>query len=51
MGTSMAEPGNKELEALIPLINKLQDVSSQMGVPVGFDLPQIAVVGGKLIEI
>jgi len=30
MGTSMAEPGNKELEALIPLINKLQDVSSQM---------------------
>lgn len=43
----MAEPGNKELEALIPLINKLQDVSSQMGVPVGFDLPQIAVVGGK----
>jgi len=43
----MAEPGNKELEALIPLINKLQDVSSQMGVPVGFDLPQIAVVGGQ----
>ena len=47
----MAEPGNKELEALIPLINKLQDVPSQMGVPVGFDLPQIAVVGGKLIKI
>ena len=45
----MAEPGNKELEALIPLINKLQDVSSQMGVPVGFDLPQIAVVGGEFI--
>lgn len=39
--------GNAEMEALIPLINKLQDACTTSGLSVSIDLPQIAVVGGQ----
>ena len=39
--------GNVEMEALIPLINKLQDACTTSGLSVSIDLPQIAVVGGQ----
>ena len=35
------------MEALIPLINKLQDACTTSGLSVSIDLPQIAVVGGQ----
>lgn len=35
------------MEALIPIINRMQDAFTQMGVPMVIDLPQIAVVGGQ----
>ncbi|XP_055335597.1 dynamin-1-like [Paramacrobiotus metropolitanus] len=40
-------PGNTGMEALIPIVNKLQDAFSQMGSALTLDLPQIAVVGGQ----
>ena len=49
-GTSiMAGPpaGNRGMEALIPIINKMQDAFTSMGAPMVIDLPQIAVVGGQ----
>ena len=39
--------GNTGMEALIPLVNQLQDAFTSTGVPMSFDLPQIAVVGGQ----
>ncbi|XP_038143846.1 dynamin-3 isoform X11 [Cyprinodon tularosa] len=39
--------GNRGMEDLIPLINKLQDAFSSIGQSVNLDLPQIAVVGGQ----
>uniref|UniRef100_A0A8D8Y235 dynamin GTPase n=1 Tax=Cacopsylla melanoneura TaxID=428564 RepID=A0A8D8Y235_9HEMI len=39
--------GNPGLEQLIPIVNKLQDAFTQLGVPMQMDLPQIAVVGGQ----
>ncbi|XP_076346935.1 dynamin-1-like isoform X1 [Tachypleus tridentatus] len=39
--------GNEGMEHLIPLVNKLQDAFSQLGVSLSLDLPQIAVVGGQ----
>lgn len=39
--------GNRGMEQLIPLVNKLQDAFTQSGVHMQFDLPQIAVVGGQ----
>jgi len=39
--------GNVGMEALIPIINRMQDAFSQLGVPMVIDLPQIAVVGGQ----
>ncbi|XP_076314963.1 dynamin-1-like isoform X1 [Tachypleus tridentatus] len=39
--------GNEGMENLIPLINKLQDSFTQLGVNLSLDLPQIAVVGGQ----
>ncbi|XP_022258398.1 dynamin-1-like [Limulus polyphemus] len=39
--------GNEGLEHLIPLVNKLQDAFTQLGVSLSLDLPQIAVVGGQ----
>ncbi|CEF63342.1 Dynamin [Strongyloides ratti] len=38
---------NSGMQALIPVINKLQDAFAQLGTPLNFDLPQIAVVGGQ----
>jgi len=45
----MAGPpaGNRGMEALIPIINKMQDAFTSMGAPMVIDLPQIAVVGGQ----
>ncbi|XP_073993758.1 dynamin-1 shibire isoform X4 [Rhodnius prolixus] len=39
--------GNPGLEQLIPIVNKLQDAFTQLGVHMQLDLPQIAVVGGQ----
>lgn len=39
--------GNPGLESLIPIVNKLQDAFTQMGMHMQLDLPQIAVVGGQ----
>lgn len=39
--------GNQGMEHLIPIVNKLQDAFSQLGVSLSLDLPQIAVVGGQ----
>ena len=43
----MEEPGNKGMEQMIPLINKLQDAFQQTGQALNIDLPQIAVVGSQ----
>ncbi|EGT57046.1 hypothetical protein CAEBREN_16317 [Caenorhabditis brenneri] len=42
----MAWP-NQGMQALIPVINRVQDAFSQLGTNVSFELPQIAVVGGQ----
>uniref|UniRef100_A0A8C5H9Q7 Interferon-induced GTP-binding protein Mx n=1 Tax=Gouania willdenowi TaxID=441366 RepID=A0A8C5H9Q7_GOUWI len=39
--------GNRGMEDLIPLVNKLQDAFSSIGHSCNLDLPQIAVVGGQ----
>ncbi|XP_072458462.1 dynamin-2 isoform X11 [Notamacropus eugenii] len=39
--------GNRGMEELIPLVNKLQDAFSSIGQSCHLDLPQIAVVGGQ----
>uniref|UniRef100_A0A8C6U4J3 Interferon-induced GTP-binding protein Mx n=1 Tax=Neogobius melanostomus TaxID=47308 RepID=A0A8C6U4J3_9GOBI len=39
--------GNRGMEELIPLVNKLQDAFSSIGQNAALDLPQIAVVGGQ----
>ncbi|KPP72577.1 Dynamin-2-like [Scleropages formosus] len=39
--------GNRGMEDLIPLINRLQDAFSSIGQSCNLDLPQIAVVGGQ----
>ncbi|CAP37225.1 Protein CBG20134 [Caenorhabditis briggsae] len=38
---------NSGMQALIPVINRVQDAFSQLGTNVNFELPQIAVVGGQ----
>uniref|UniRef100_A0A1I8Q4N6 Dynamin n=1 Tax=Stomoxys calcitrans TaxID=35570 RepID=A0A1I8Q4N6_STOCA len=35
------------MDSLIPIVNKLQDAFTQLGVHMQLDLPQIAVVGGQ----
>ena len=45
--SSPAVMGNRGMEELIPLINKLQDAFSSIGQSCNLDLPQIAVVGGQ----
>ena len=42
-------PGNLGMEQLIPIVNKLQDAFTSLGVTSHLDLglPQIAVVGGQ----
>ncbi|XP_052747455.1 dynamin isoform X6 [Bicyclus anynana] len=39
--------GNMGMEQLIPIVNKMQDAFTQLGVHMQLDLPQIAVVGGQ----
>lgn len=39
--------GNREMEELIPLVNRLQDAFSALGQSSLLELPQIAVVGGQ----
>ncbi|GAB6023415.1 hypothetical protein CHUAL_008201 [Chamberlinius hualienensis] len=39
--------GNTGMEQLIPIVNRLQDAFTQLGVNLALDLPQIAVVGGQ----
>ncbi|KAK2498338.1 hypothetical protein MC885_000968 [Smutsia gigantea] len=39
--------GNRGMEELIPLVNKLQDAFSSIGQSCHLDLPQISVVGGQ----
>jgi len=39
--------GNHGMESLIPIMNKMQDIFTQLGVSNTIDLPQIAVVGGQ----
>uniref|UniRef100_H2MTH7 Interferon-induced GTP-binding protein Mx n=1 Tax=Oryzias latipes TaxID=8090 RepID=H2MTH7_ORYLA len=39
--------GNRGMEELIPLVNRLQDAFSAIGQNASLDLPQIAVVGGQ----
>ncbi|XP_075038557.1 dynamin-3 isoform X2 [Mixophyes fleayi] len=39
--------GNRDMEKLIPLVNRLQDAFSAIGQSCNLDLPQIAVVGGQ----
>ncbi|KAA3675249.1 dynamin GTPase [Paragonimus westermani] len=39
--------GNAGMEQLIPLVNRLQDAFSSLGLPLNLDLPQIAVVGSQ----
>ena len=43
----MSGSGNQGMEALIPIMNRMQDVFVQLGVSNNIDLPQIAVVGGQ----
>lgn len=42
-----ATMGNRGMEDLIPLVNRLQDAFSAIGQNADLDLPQIAVVGGQ----
>ena len=37
--------GNAGMEMLIPAMNKILDVCTQVGVDMQFDFPQIAVIG------
>ncbi|XP_056259871.1 dynamin-1a isoform X13 [Seriola aureovittata] len=39
--------GNRGMEDLIPLVNRMQDAFSSIGQNANLDLPQIAVVGGQ----
>lgn len=39
--------GNAGMEQLIPVVNRLQDVFTELGLHMQLDLPQIAVVGGQ----
>lgn len=43
----MGDSGNAGMQALIPLVNKLQDAFAHTGASLNIDLPQIAVVGGQ----
>ena len=39
--------GNRGMEDLIPIMNKIQDAFAHIGQPSSIDLPQIAVVGSQ----
>ena len=38
---------NPAMQELIPIVNKLQDAFTQLGMTAPIDLPQIAVIGGQ----
>lgn len=38
---------NPGMEKLIPAMNKIMDVRTQMGINMQFDFPQIAVIGSQ----
>lgn len=40
-------PGNPGMEKLIPAMNKIMDVCTQVGIDIQFDFPQIAVIGSQ----
>ena len=44
---SLAGAGNQGMESLVPLVNKLQDIFTSLGLQMSLDLPQIAVVGSQ----
>jgi len=46
-GAMTAAVGNQGMESLIPIMNRMQDIFTQLGVSNTIDLPQIAVVGGQ----
>ncbi|XP_042899603.1 dynamin isoform X2 [Parasteatoda tepidariorum] len=39
--------GNEGMDSLIPIVNKLHDAFTKLGVNLSIDLPQIAVIGGQ----
>ena len=39
--------GNTGMQKLIPIVNKIQDVCTQLGTNLVFDIPQIAVIGAQ----
>lgn len=46
--SSMAAAAAASLgHSVIPIVNKLQDITAQLGSTPGFDLPQVAVVGSQ----
>lgn len=47
LSSGLKMSGNLGMEQLIPIVNKLQDAFTQLGVHMTLDLPQIAVVGGQ----
>eukprot|EP00096_Caligus_rogercresseyi_P005316 TRINITY_DN2055_c0_g2_i4.p1 TRINITY_DN2055_c0_g2~~TRINITY_DN2055_c0_g2_i4.p1 ORF type:complete len:890 (-),score=300.82 TRINITY_DN2055_c0_g2_i4:524-3193(-) len=47
MSAAVGTAGNQGMEALIPIVNRMQDAFTQLGVHMNIDLPQIAVVGGQ----
>lgn len=42
-----AKMGNRGMEDLIPMVNRMQDAFTAIGQNANLDLPQIAVVGGQ----
>ncbi|XP_048492322.1 dynamin-related protein 3A isoform X2 [Beta vulgaris subsp. vulgaris] len=45
--SSMAAAAASLGHSVIPIVNKLQDITAQLGSTPGFDLPQVAVVGSQ----
>lgn len=44
---TVSKMGNRGMEDLIPIMNKIQDAFAHIGQPSSIDLPQIAVVGSQ----
>ena len=47
LATIMDPVGNKDMDQLIQVINRLQDSFAACGLPLNIDLPQIVVVGSQ----
>ena len=43
----VSKMGNRGMEDLIPVMNRIQDAFAHIGQPSNVDLPQIAVVGSQ----